>query len=192
MITMLLCMIFALLLPITASATAVSNFSDFTYANYFDAEYTVASTTGTASASGTIISLDATGVNATSGCNATPAVSSTTTVYLTAKETVSVTCTLGENAQMWAPSEVTDNSDGSKTFIISAGQKVSYYVTATNATKKSGTVTFNSVEPTTTSIPEDCAAYTYNGKVYNYLDKVLADVEANGSGTIVVTSRGKI
>ena len=191
LLTLLLCFIFAVLMPVVALAAAVTDFSGFTYASYFTAEYKVESTDGNASVSGATISLDATGVNATSGCNATAAVESTTTVTLTATETVSVTCTPGSNVTATYPSEVTENADGSKTFTVQAGQKVSFAVKASNATKVSGEVTFGSVEPATSSVPADCAAYSYNDKVYNYLDKVLTDAAANGSGTIVVTGGGK-
>lgn len=171
-LTLLLCVAFAVLVPITALATAVTDFSSFTYASYFTADYTVASTTGSASASGATISLSATGVNATSGCNSTPAVSSTTTVTLSAKETVSVTCKPSSNMTVAPPSEVTTNSDGSQTFIVPAGKGVAFSVTASNATKVNGSVEFTAVEPAVSKVPSDCAAYTYNGTVYTYLDTV--------------------
>ena len=192
-LTLMLCMIFAMMLSAVASAASVeiTNYSNFTYASYFSASYEVASKTGNASASGAAISLDATGVNATSGCNSTPAVASTTTVTLTANETVSVTCTPDNNVIIAPPSEVTKNTDGSQTFIVPAGKELKFSVTAENGTKVEGSVTFSNVEPAVSKVPSDCAAYSYNGTVYNYLDKAIDAATTNG-GTITVTTSGKV
>ena len=172
LLTLILCTVLAFSIPITtvAASSAITSYETFGFAEFFSAEYSISLSGGSGSATATADTISITAAGTGSGCDAA---GSTTTVTLTAKEAVSVTCTVKDSAQLVPPGEVTNNTDGSQTFIVGAGSTVSFTVYSGNSGTKSGSVVFSAVEPAESKIPADCAVYSYNGNFYPYLDNAI-------------------
>jgi len=189
LLSLILSSLLAMTIPMTATAAAVSNFnSDFKYREFFSKyEYTVSSGgSGSATITGddkNVISLTATGTGS-GGC----ATGSDTIVTLTAKEAISITCTMKDITSC----DMTADTSGSKTFDLAAGGTVSFTLHSGNSTQKSGTVTFSNVEASATKVPNDCAFYSNGSDSYAYLDEAIAAAQGGNDKTIVVTKNGTV
>lgn len=189
LLILILCSILLIAIPTTALAAEISNFANFAYVNFFsESECAVSNLNGSGSAvvNGNTITIKATGYAPECG----DVEASTTTVKLTAKESISITCTVAAEAKLVPPGEVILNGDGSRTFLLSAGSTVEFTVYANSASEKEGSVTFSKVETKESKVPTDCAAYSYNGNSSSYLDKALENVKSGD--TIIVAKSGKI
>lgn len=178
-------------LCINVSAATVEG--TYTYSNLADISYTYTNgQTGKVSVSGDTFTLQAKGTNATSGCNASPAVSSTATLTIKPNQNVKITATVISGT-------VTAGGVAlGKETQVKSGTEVTFSVTANNATQASATLQVVIVEDTTNTAPDDCARYFIAGSpndLYYYLDEAIEATKQNDgtyTGTVVVTSSGTV
>jgi len=198
LLSLILFTLLAISIPLESMAAGsgnLSGFSGFTGADLFSKavfEYTGTSTTGgaTVAVSNDVptITMTAKGYKAECGNHFSEC---TTTVTLTAEETISFNCVFGGNTTASVVATQVETVDGTTKITANANSIVTFTIHNDTINEKSGTVTISNVKKVTSKVPADSASFSYNGQAFPYLDEAIDAASTNG-GTIVVATSGTV